>query len=386
MRQKILLVPVMIMLLLTPLLNTYGVGHALGQSYEGVNNYEDLYENSYFTDIKTHWARKSIIKMSAFSILRGMGNHKFYPDYKVTKEQAVVFIVRLMGLEEEAQIAGEKMMKEIDTGAYQFKSPQDDWTQGYIKVAQSKNIITRTEAKKILELSDEQKDQIEEKLAQKMLVYDKKKDLTDEQLQNIEKSIRENLERSYTWEQAANREEVALWISKMLEITPINGKSQQKIYTLKDWKSIKTTSIPIIEAILQRGIMNKNSKGYFRPKESVTRGQMAAILDKASEEILKKRGYKKLSGTVEGVESYVTSEQDTISMDLYGVENSTFTINNDDGSYAQLVAKKSDISDFNKGFLVYKNGTIGLPKNIAEYDSIKYFMNDEGKIVFVEVE
>ncbi|MCT4607137.1 MAG: S-layer homology domain-containing protein [Marinisporobacter sp.] len=386
MRKKFLLVPVIIMLLLTPLLSTYGVSHALGQSYEGVKNYEALYENSYFTDINNHFARKSIIKMSALSVLRGMGKHKFYPDYKVTKEQAIVFIVRLMGLEEEAQIVGEKLMKEIDTGAYQFKSPQDDWIEGYIKVAQSKNIITREEAKKIVELSDEQKDQIEEKLAEKMLVYDKKKNLTEEQLKNIENSIRENLERSYTWKQAANREEVALWIAKMLEIEPIHGKPQQKIYTIKDWKSIKTTDIPMIEAIVQKGIMNKNSKGYFRPKDSVTRGQIAVILDKASGEILKKQGYKKLSGTVEEVESYVTSEQNGRSMDLYGVENSTFTINNDDGSYTELVANKSDIRDLNKGFLVYKNGMLGLPKNIAAYDYIKYFMNNEGKVVFVEVE
>ncbi|QZY55480.1 S-layer homology domain-containing protein [Crassaminicella profunda] len=387
MKQKFSLICIVMMtFLLTPLLSTYGISYGLGESFDGIDNYESLYENSSFTDIKTHFARKPIIKMSALSVLRGMGNHKFYPNHKLTKEQAVVFIVRLLGLEDESQIVGEKLTKEMDTGAYRFKSPQDDWLEGYLKVAQSKSIITREEVKKIVELSDEQKDKIEEKLAKKMLVYDQNRNLTDEQIENIEKSIRKNLERSYTWGQAANREEIALWVGRMLQITPINGEPQQRIYTMKDWKSMKTADIPIIEAILQKGIMTKNSKGYFSPKATVTRGQMAAILDKASEEILKKRGYKTLSGTVEEIENYVTSEQDMITRDLYGVENRIITINNDDGSYTEITAKKSSINDLNKGFSVYKYGILGLPKDIQVDDYVKYFINAEGKIVFVEVE
>ncbi|QXM06759.1 S-layer homology domain-containing protein [Crassaminicella indica] len=386
MKQKFFLISIIMTLLLTPLLSTYDISYGLGQPFDGIDNYQALYENSSFTDIKTHWARKSIIKMGALSVIRGMGNHRFYPNHAVTKEEALILIVRLMGLEKQAQIIGEKLMKEMDTGAYRLKVPQDDWLEGYIKVAQSKNIITRAEAKKILELTDEQKDKIEEKLAQKMLVYDQNQNLTNEQIENIEKSIRKNLERSYTWGQAANREEIALWVGRMLKITPINGDIQQRIYTMKDWKSIKTTSIPIIEAILQKGIMTKNSKGYFRPKDTVTRGQMAIILDKASEEILKVRGYKILSGTVEDIEKYVASEKDSITAELYGVENIIFTIHNDDGSYIEITSQKSTNKTLNKGFLVYKYGALGLPKDIQAGDYIKYFINDKGKVVFVEVE
>ena len=253
-------------------------------------------------------------------------------------------------------------------------------------MAQSKNIITKKETDKILTLSDKQKELIENNVGKKMLSYEQDENIIEVQAQNIEKSIRENLERDYTWRQGTNREEVALWIGRMLEIEPINGGDQQIIYTLKDWKNIEITSLPIVETVLQKDIMKGNTKGYFRPKDVVTRGEMAAILDRASEKILKKRGYKMISGTVEKIENYVTSEQDVVSTKFVGIENRLFTIRNEDNSYTTITAKQSTLDTFDKGFLVYKYGYLKLPKDIEENDYVKYFINEQGEVVFVEVE
>lgn len=376
----------MMIIILNPLFNEAYFSYGIGTDYEGVNNYESLYKNCSFSDLGNHWARKPIIKMSTLSVIRGMGNHKFYPNSKITKEEAIILLVRLMGLEDDSQIIGEKLIKEIDTGKYKFLSSQDHWVDGYIKVAQSKNIITKKETNEILKLSDIQKESIEDKVGKKMLDYAQDENLTEAQGKNIENSIRQNLERDYTWRKAANREEIALWVGRMLELEPINGEGQQSIYTLRDWKSIRTESIPIIEAVLQKGIMKGNTKGYFRPKDGLTRGEMAAILDKASQKILEKRGYKIIAGTVENIESYVTSEQDIVSTKFIGVKNNVFTISNEDNSYSTITAKESSLDTFDSGFLVYKYGYLRLPKDIRESDYVKYFIDDKGRVIFVEVE
>ncbi|TCO78756.1 S-layer homology domain-containing protein [Marinisporobacter balticus] len=376
----------MMIILLNPLFNEAYFSYGIGTDYEGVSNYESLYKNCSFSDLGNHWAKKPIIKMSALSVIRGMGNNKFYPNATLTKEQAIILLVRFMGLEDEAQVIGQKLMKEIDTGKYQFASSQDHWVEGYIKIAQSKNIITKKEIDKIVELSDKQKDLIEDKVGEKILAYAQDEDLTEAQVKNIENSIRKNLERDYTWKQGRNREEIALWIGRVLELEPINGEEQQMIYTMKDWKNIETSAIPVIEAVLQKGIMKGNTKGYFRPQASIARGEMAALLDKASENMLKKRGYKIISGTVENVENYVTTEQDIVSTKFIGVENRVITVNNEDDSYSTIIAKKSSCKEFNKGFLVYKYGYLGLPRDIETDDYVKYFINNQGEIIYVEVE
>ncbi|QEK13263.1 hypothetical protein FQB35_13825 [Crassaminicella thermophila] len=362
------------------------ISYGLGNSYTGVQNYEALYKNCSFSDIKNHWAKKSIYKMSALSVIRGMGDSKFYPDKKLTKEEAIILLIRLMGLEDEAQMVGEKLMRELDTGKYTIFSPYDYWIDGYIKVAKSKNIITREELSKILNLSEGQKERIEQAVAEKMDVYMKDPYLTEEQTQNIEIALRKKIERSYTWGQAATREQIAIWVGRMLEIKPIHGEYLQEIYTLRDWKNIKPSYIAMVEAIMKKGIIKGDNKGYFKPKAYITLAEMAAILDKASEQMLIKRGFKIIMGSVENIDTFVTSEQDIVSTKFIGVQNRVFTINNEDHSYTQLVSKESDIDTFDRGFLVYKNGYIGLPKDIRINDYIKYFINEQGEVLFVEVE
>lgn len=69
---------------------------------------EDLStDGSIFSDVPdSHWANKYITKAVSIGAVSGYGNGNFGPSDTVTYEQALTMIVRAMGLEEEAVVAG----------------------------------------------------------------------------------------------------------------------------------------------------------------------------------------------------------------------------------------------------------------------------------------
>ncbi|MBF8982493.1 S-layer homology domain-containing protein [Lutibacter sp. B2] len=355
----------------TMILSSIGVQAVENQSYKGIKNYQSLYKNCNFYDVKNHWAGKSIYKMSILSVIRGEGNNKFYPDRNITKEEALSLLVRLGGLEGEAQKLGEN---------------QNDWSQGYIKLAQSKNIIGKEDVKNINELSEREKEKIEENIMKKIDAYAKNDNITEEELENIEKRLREDLEKDYTWRGYATREEIAIWVANLIRLEPIRGQKQQLIYTLKDYKDIKVEDVPIIESVLQKGFMKGNDKGYFNPKKTITRAEMAVVLDNISEKIFKDRGYKLESGFVENVEKYVTPEKDNVSMEIEGVGNYIITLRDEEDQYIKINSKQSSEGDTSGGFIVYKEGHIGYPSMIKENDYINCWINPKNEVIYTEID
>lgn len=69
---------------------------------------ENLSTNgSVFLDVPaSHWANKYITKAVSIGAISGYGNGNFGPSDTVTYEQALTMIVRAMGLEKEAVVAG----------------------------------------------------------------------------------------------------------------------------------------------------------------------------------------------------------------------------------------------------------------------------------------
>lgn len=345
-------------------------------SYQGIPAYEALFRNVSFTDINNHWAKDSIYRMASLSIIRGMGNNRFNPDGVLTREQAITLLVRLVGLEDEAQEAAENNMDNIDTGEYRILTPFDYLSNAYVDTAISNNIVTQEEVNKIETLTENENNQIEIELERSITDYETDPQLTDLQITNIENQIREKIERAYTWRRPVTREQVAVWISRVLGLQPISGQAQQTIYSFNDWENIDTQNLSIIEAVVQNGIMEGNSNGYFLPKSSLRRSEMARLLDNIHEELLKQREYHIATGIVEKINT------------VHDFDNNTkkiFKIKNDDGTISELEIQESDNIANSNGFVGYKDGNIVLPEAIKEFDYIKYYANPDGQVIFVEV-
>ncbi|KGG80978.1 hypothetical protein Y919_03125 [Caloranaerobacter azorensis H53214] len=371
-----LLMIVMITISIAPI--SYALSGQEANTYEGLPTYNELYNNINFIDIKNHWAKDSIYRMSSLSVIKGDGYNKFYPDSTLTREQAIALLVRLLGLSSQAQILGEDSIKNVDTAGYKILTPNDYWSRGYIDAALQNNIITQEEVDNILTLTEEEQNNLELEVEKNIVSYEINPNLTDDQIKNIENQLREKIEKKYTWKKPVDREQVAIWVSRVLNLKPIYGQSQQKIYNLKDWKKIKTKNIPIIEALLQRGIMKGDDRGYFNPKGHLKRAEMAKLLDNIFEDFLLKQGYKIGTGLVERIDKNYQIDENTT------IEKKIFRIRDDKNNILNFITQESETDIYDRGFLVYKNGKIAKHNELSEYDYIKYYINPQNNVVFVE--
>jgi len=347
-------------------------------NYDGIQTYKALYNNINFTDVKNHWAKEPIYRMSALSIIRGLGSSKYGPSNTLTREEAIALIVRIMGMETEAQAVAVENLNDSDTAGYKILTASDYWADGYTQIAVDTGIVTQDELTSIEQLTESEAEALELQLDSSMESYESNDNLTNNQIANIRAQLEEKLEKKYTWKKPARREEVAVWISRVVGLTPINGQNQQMIYNLKDWTSIKTENLPLIEAILQEGIMQGNDNGEFKPTSPLNRAEMAKILDSIHTELLINQGYKINTGIVERIDSVVESS------DGITKARKIFLIRNDDSTMSTIVVQESDNDMYDKGFVAYKNEKITLPPDINEYDYIKYYVNPEGEAVLVE--
>ncbi len=375
--------PILVYLLvITLLLSSLSISYAQTYDgltqYEGVQNYKSLYNNTSFTDIGTHWAKDSINRMSALSITRGLGSNRYNPNGTISREEALALIVRLMGLESDAQLQGQSMIDNSDTGGVKVLETGDYWSDGYIGLAQNTGIVLPEETKAIETLIEKEKTALAANLASRMTSYENNEKFNATQVSNIRKQLQKKLEKGYTWKKPVSREQVAVWVARAAGLSPITGQSQQMIYNLNDWNSIDTAKLPLIEAILQNGVMKGNEKGSFLPKGSMTRAEMATIIDNIHLNTLSNQGYTIKTGIVERI--------DTLTESIDGTTNrkKVFIIKNDDSTSSAITVQESDKEIFNRGFVAYKNGRIGLPSEIASHDYIRYYVSPENNVVFVE--
>lgn len=346
---------------------------------EGVQNYKAVYNNINFTDIDNSWAKSSINKMSALSIIRGLGSNRFGPTNTISREEAIALIIRLMGLESEAQLQGQALIDNRDTGGVKVLSTGDYWADGYISVAKTMGIITAGEANDIESLTQSQNNSLTEELENIMTIYEENEIYTQAQINNIRSQYQTKLEKNYTWKRPVSREQVAVWVGRAAGLTPITGQAQQMIYNLNDWTSIDTEKIPLIEAVLQQRIMRGNENGSFLPKDYLTRAEMATIIDNIHLDILETQGYIIKTGIVEKI--------DTLTESVDGVTNRKviFITKNDDSTSSAISIQDSDIESNNRGFITYKEGEIVLPSEIFVNSYIRYYINPEGNVLLVEL-
>ncbi|MGI6684440.1 MAG: S-layer homology domain-containing protein [Bacillota bacterium] len=89
-----------------------------------------------FKDVKGHWAEDVLLAMTAKGYLQGYQDASFKPSNNVSELEAVVMIVRALGLEDEAK---EAKLSTVVKHAKQIPS----WAQGYVQVAYEEGILTQ---------------------------------------------------------------------------------------------------------------------------------------------------------------------------------------------------------------------------------------------------
>lgn len=256
-----------------------------------------LKDNIVFSDMDRHWAESYVINMAAQSVIRGYGDRLFGPEDSVSRQEAVAFLVRILGRESQVQRqAGQGQTQKAGDRIF------DLWASGYIEEAERLGVITP---------------------------YD-----------------------SGNWKENATREEVAVWFARALKLQPVYGPSQQAIYRLKDWKEISIENLPYIEAVLQRGIMQGNDRGYFNPGNRIKRSEVVVMLDRVSGDFYDSRGIKAEKGIVL-------------------IQGRSLGILKTDGAFVRVDCSGEDFPMLRGGKVIYASGA-------TPGDAVEFLSDNEG--------
>ncbi len=188
-------------------------------------------------DVRGHWAAEPITAMQKQGIIKGFPGGYFYPQREVTKYQALVMIVRALGLEGQ-EPSDESAGLVADSGC-------PDWARDSVALAIDKGIIT------------------------------------EEELADMDGRA------------PAARYEAAVWIGRALPGTISDGEPP-----FGDAGQIPAWAKKYVRFMAENGIITGYQDNYFRPWQKVRRAEMAAMLFRCMNRYSFNPKFSYLRGTV----------------------------------------------------------------------------------------
>lgn len=189
--------------------------------------------NLNFNDMQgAQWALRYIASLSSKRVFEGFEDGSFKPDIAVPRIQAIVAAVRNMGLREQAESAAEMQTKLNFKDANQIPA----WAVGYVAVALENDLFSESE-----------------------------------------ESVKPN--------QPADR----LWATTLLvKSLKLEAEAKAKMNTnlqFRDASKIPAGSVGYVAVAIEKGLIDGFEDNTFRPNQNVTRAQLAALLDRAGNQL-----------------------------------------------------------------------------------------------------
>ena len=202
-----------------------------------------------FDDMKdAEWAQRYVAKLAAKRVFDGYDDGTFRPNQPVTRLEAIIAAVRMMGLRAEAEPAS-KMNTELN-----FKDADQIWKKypnavGYVAVALENDLFLETETH----------------------VHPEK---------------------------SADR----LWATMLLvKALKLEKEAQAKMNAklpFKDASSVPAGAVGYVALALERGLISGYEDLTFRPNRPVTRAELAALLGRMDEQLPETDNGSGIGGTV----------------------------------------------------------------------------------------
>ena len=202
-----------------------------------------------FDDVRggdVEWAAKNIASLASRKVFEGYEDGSFQPRKPIRRVEAITAAVRLMGLEDQAKSKMDAVLNVKD--ADQVPS----WAIGYVAVA-------------------------------------------------IENDLLPFKDGSVQSEKSASRIWTTIMLVKALKLENEALQNQNTILPFKDARLISADEVGYVKVALDRGLINGYEDQTFRPERPVTRAEVAALLDRTSDQIPDKGTIVgQVSGVVEG--------------------------------------------------------------------------------------
>ena len=295
-----------------------------------------------FTDVpNNHWARESIVRGGAFGMIAG-GN-TFSPNASVSNQEALAFVIRVIGMENAANQARVAQAEEFEGTATAAL-----WSLGYLHHAMTIGLI-------------EQED------------FD---DAT------VDNQAVLNPEFNFLRSAPATREQVVHWLVQGLNTMNAGTfdltDSLVAVRQFNDWGNIDVSMLQSMEAAVRNNIISGTTPTTLAPGASLTRAQMAQILANLDSIYFNAAGISRGTGTVGAiVDMQVTATgQDTFTRQI---QIRTAAGNRVDINYelSRSGSPQSGITDA----VVFKNGRAASLTSLEQGDQIEYFYRTEDNVV-----
>ncbi|NEW08561.1 S-layer homology domain-containing protein [Paenibacillus sp. SYP-B3998] len=227
--------------------NEHGNDHGKGSdkwNYNSNNNYNNNSMDKFdvkgniqirinFDDLKSaQWAMRYIASLASKRVFEGYEDGTFKPDNSVSRIEAITAAVRLMGLREKAESSTEMQTKLNFKDADKIPS----WAVGYVAVALENDLFTEND-----DAVQPQKD--------------------------------------------ADRLWATTLLVKALKLETEAKAKMNTSLTFKDAKHIPAGSVGYVAVAIEKGLVDGFEDNTFRPGQSVTRAQLAALLDRTGNQL-----------------------------------------------------------------------------------------------------
>lgn len=223
-----------------------GNGNGKRQSAKGEINlrYSDLSEKEW------KWAYKHIIRLASRQVFNGYEDGSFKPASSITRIEAIVASVRLLGLKDEAEKA-ENMNAALNFKDFDKVKKKFPWAIGYLKVALENDLLAETET-------------------------------------------------SVQAEKAADRQWASILLVKALKLEDEALAKMNTQLTFKDAKEIPAGAVGYVAVALEKGLISGYGDNTFKPNKPVTRAELATLLDRAGEQLPEEEA-QAVAGSVQSV-------------------------------------------------------------------------------------
>lgn len=197
-----------------------------------------------FTDISNHWAKNYIEKVAGKGLVEGYKNKTFKPDNNVTVLESLVMLSRLYNIDGDLK---EQIVEKYEPSLKKMSNAKDsEWSFEYLSV--------------IIELGVVSENGIRDMFAKKTIFQD------------------------------ASREEIAVLLTKAMLL---EDETNVVAYVLpfNDAEKISDAAKPYVYVMYDKKILQGDRKKNINPSDSITRAEIATVLDRAYNYIGKNNVY-----------------------------------------------------------------------------------------------
>ncbi|TVX98817.1 S-layer homology domain-containing protein [Cohnella terricola] len=297
-------------------------------------NFGDLNEQEW------KWAYDHIIRLASKGVFNGYQDGSFKPKNNITRIEALVAAVRMLGLEEEAK-KPENMNAHLNFKDFDQLKKKYGWAVGYVTVALENDLFSEND----------------------MVVQAEK---------------------------PANRLWASVLLVKAMKLDAEAKKKMDTVLPFRDAKEIPAGSVGYIAVALEKNLITGYNNNTFQPNKPVTRAELAALLDRVDQQLPETNNAQAINGTIQAIANgaITVKKADNTSVTI-PVEQNVFIFRKDTKVPVSALQAGDEalVRTFN-GKVIFIEVTKPAEAHISFVDSGKvssFTLNEQGKIATISL-